>query len=127
MIVESIRPPSPGKEGLAMSAQHKSSRIDEWLLQRIYRAAGQPAVRLVLRNSAEVSPKDALPVANIVIQDRKTLLRLLLDPEAEFGDANSARNWTTYAARCNCNRGSGSWTQAADGAHWPFTWQKTME
>jgi len=89
MIVESIRPPSPGKEGLAMSAQHKSSRIDEWLLQRIYRAAGQPAVRLVLRNSAEVSPKVALPVANIVIQDRKTLLRLLLDPEAEFGDAYS--------------------------------------
>jgi cyclopropane-fatty-acyl-phospholipid synthase len=87
MIVESIRPPSPGKEGLAMSAQHKSSRIDEWLLQKIYRVAGQPAVRLGLRNGAEVSPKDTLPVANIVIQDRKTLLRLLLDLEAEFGDA----------------------------------------
>ena len=72
-----------------MSAQNKSSRIDEWILQKIYRAVGQPSVRLGLRNSAEVSPKDALPVANIVIQDRKTLLRLLLDPEAEFGDAYS--------------------------------------
>src|SRR6267142_620621 len=89
MIVEPIRPPSAGKEGLAMSAQNKSSRIDEWLLQKVYRAAGQPAVRLGLRNGAEVSPKGALPVANIVIQDRKTLFRLLLDPEAEFGDAYS--------------------------------------
>src|SRR5216684_4034445 len=60
MIVEPIRTPSPGKEGLAMSAQNKSSRIDEWMLQKIYRAAGQPSVRLGLRNSAEVSPKDAL-------------------------------------------------------------------
>src|SRR5215472_7492722 len=72
-----------------MSAQNNSSRIDEWILQAIYRAAGQPSVRLAIRNSDAVSPKDALPVANIVIQDRKTLLRLLLDPEAEFGDAYS--------------------------------------
>src|SRR5229473_5498639 len=89
MILESIRPPSYGKEGLAMTAENKSSRIDEWLLQKIHRAAGQPAVRLGLRNSAEVSPKNALAVANIAIHDRKTLLRLLLDPEAEFGDAYS--------------------------------------
>jgi cyclopropane-fatty-acyl-phospholipid synthase len=89
MIVESIRPPSSGKEGLAMSTENKCSRIDEWLLQKIHRAAGQPAIRLELRNGAEVSPKDALAATNIVIQDRNTLLRLLLDPEAEFGDAYS--------------------------------------
>src|SRR5260370_16671156 len=89
MIVKPIRTPPPGREGLPMSAQNKSSRIDEWLLQKIYRAAGQPAVRLGLRNSAEISPKGALPAASIVIQDRKTLFRLLLDPEAEFGDAYS--------------------------------------
>src|SRR6266704_5869414 len=89
MILESIRPPSPGKEGLAMSAQNKFSRMDEWILQKIYRAVGEPSVRLGLRNSAEVSPKDALPAAKIVVEDRKTLLRLLLDPEAEFGDAYS--------------------------------------
>src|SRR6266436_2808659 len=89
MIVESIRPPSAGKEGLAMSAQNKSSRIDAWMLQKVYRAAGRPAVRLALRNGVEVSPRGAMPVASIVIQDRKTLFRLLLDPEAEFGDAYS--------------------------------------
>src|SRR5713101_6605248 len=94
MIVKPIRTPSPGREGLHMSAQNKSSRIDEWLLQKIYRAAGQPAVRLGLRNSAEISPKNALPVANIVIQRRKTLFRLLLDPESEFGDAYSEGRMT---------------------------------
>jgi len=72
-----------------MPAQNKPSRIEKWLLQEIYRAAGQPAVQLRLRNGAEVSPRSALAVAKIVIQDRKTLLRLLLDPEAEFGDAYS--------------------------------------
>ena len=72
-----------------MSAPNRSSRIDKWLLQKIYRAAGRPAVRLKLRNGPEVSPADALPVASLVIPDRKTLFRLLLDPEAEFGDAYS--------------------------------------
>lgn len=87
--MEPIRTPSPGKEGLAMSAQKKFSRTDEWLLQKIYRAAGQPAVRLRLWNGVEVSSKAELAEVDIVIQDRNTLLRLLLDPEAEFGDAYS--------------------------------------
>ena len=72
-----------------MSAQKKFSRIDEWLLQKIYRAAGQPAVRLGLWNGVEVSSKAVLAEVDIVIQDRNTLLRLLLDPESEFGDAYS--------------------------------------
>src|SRR6266567_1948686 len=84
MILESIRPPSSGKEGLAMSAQNKFSRMDEWILQKIYRAVGEPSVRLGFRNSAEVSPKDALPAAKIVVEDRKTLLRLLLDPQLVY-------------------------------------------
>jgi len=89
MILESIRPTLPGKEGLAMSPQNKLSQIDEWILQKIYGAVGEPSVRLGLRNGAEVSPKGAVPVAKIIIEDRKTLLRLLLDPEVEFGDAYS--------------------------------------
>jgi len=72
-----------------MSAQNKRSRIDQWMLEKIYRAAGQPSIRLELRNSAEVSPTGPLPVANIIIEDRKTLLRLLIELEAEFGDAYS--------------------------------------
>src|SRR6266550_4311275 len=88
MIVGPIRLHHAARGG-AMSAQNKRSRIDQWMLEKIYRAAGQPSVRLELRNSAEVSPAGALPVANIVIEDRKTLLRLLIELEAEFGDAYS--------------------------------------
>src|SRR2546426_10787871 len=87
MIEEPIRPPSAGKEEHAMSAQNKSSRIDEWMLQKVYRAAGQPAVRLGLRNGVEGSPKSALPAANIVIKERENLFRLLIAPEAGVGDA----------------------------------------
>jgi cyclopropane-fatty-acyl-phospholipid synthase len=90
MIVPGIHPSAISRQGGArMSAPNRSSRIDKWLLQKIYRAAGRPAVRLKLRNGPEVSPADALPVASLVIPDRKTLFRLLLDPEAEFGDAYS--------------------------------------
>src|SRR5438046_10131219 len=86
MIVEPIRLHHAAR-GFAMSAQNKCSRIDQWMLEKIYRAAGQPSVRLERRNSAEVSPTGALPVANIVIQDRKTVFRLLIELEAEFRDA----------------------------------------
>lgn len=72
-----------------MPAQNKPSHIDQWLLERIHRVAGHPEVRLRVRNGAEVSPQNAAAVAAIVIQDRRTLLRLLLDPEMEFGDGYS--------------------------------------
>ena len=72
-----------------MSDQNGFSKFDEWLLRKIYHSAGRPAIRLTLGNGVEVSPLDASPVANIRIQDRRTLLRLALDPEVGFGDAYS--------------------------------------
>ena len=72
-----------------MSARNKISRFDEWLLRKIHESVGRPPIRLTLGNGAAVSPRDASPVANIVIRDRKTLLRLMLDPEIGFGDAYS--------------------------------------
>lgn len=72
-----------------MSARNKISRFDEWLLRKIHESVGRPPIRLTLGNGAAVSPRDASPVANIVIRDRQTLLRLMLDPEIGFGDAYS--------------------------------------
>ena len=72
-----------------MSAQEKVSRIDEWLLRKIYESVGQPPIRLALGNGAAVSPADDTPIANLVIEDRKTLLHLMLEPEIGFGDAYS--------------------------------------
>jgi cyclopropane-fatty-acyl-phospholipid synthase len=63
------------------------SALEEWLLHKIYDAVGRPPVRLMLKNGGSISPETDLPVANIVIDDLKTLLWLILDPEVGFGDA----------------------------------------
>jgi cyclopropane-fatty-acyl-phospholipid synthase len=63
------------------------SALEEWLLQKIFDAVGRPPVRLTLKSGASVSPETDLPVANIVIDDLKTLLWLVMDPELGFGDA----------------------------------------
>ncbi len=72
-----------------MSAQERVSRIDEWFLRKIYESVGQPPIRLALGNGAAVSPADDSPIANLIIEDRKTLLHLMLEPEIGFGDAYS--------------------------------------
>jgi cyclopropane-fatty-acyl-phospholipid synthase len=78
------------KEGkFSTSVQHGFSRIDQWLLQKIHNSVGRPPIRLTLGNGVEVSPADALPVAKIVVRDRRTLLNLILDPEVGFGEAYS--------------------------------------
>lgn len=72
-----------------MSAQERVSRIDEWLLRKIYESVGQPPIRLALRNGAAVLPTDVSPIANLIIEDRETLLHLMLEPEIGFGDGYS--------------------------------------
>jgi cyclopropane-fatty-acyl-phospholipid synthase len=72
-----------------MPGQNMFSGIDQWLIEKIYEAVGRPPIRLSLGNDTDVSPPDVLPVAEIIIQDRSTLLSLMLDPELAFGDAYS--------------------------------------
>jgi cyclopropane-fatty-acyl-phospholipid synthase len=72
-----------------MFFQEMSPAIDEWLLRRIYQAVGCPPIRLKLGSGVEVSPSEPTPLATLAIEDRKTLLRLVLDPEVGFGDAYS--------------------------------------
>ena len=63
------------------------SALEKWLLQKIYDAVGRPPLRLMLKSGASVSPETDLPVANIVIDDLKTLMWMVMDPEVGFGDA----------------------------------------
>ncbi len=70
-----------------MSARDRSSSIERWLLHKIYESAGRPPIRLILKSGGEVSPADTLPVASVIISDRRTLMRLILDPEMGFGEA----------------------------------------
>jgi len=67
-----------------------SSRFDMWLLRRLHSSLGSPEIRLTMGDSLEVSPAAAFPVASIAIQDRRTLLHMLLDPQLGFGDAYTA-------------------------------------
>ena len=70
-----------------MSFRDQFSALEEWLLQKTYDAVGQPPVRLILGSGACVSPPMDTPVANIIIDDLKTLMLLAIDPEVGFGDA----------------------------------------
>lgn len=89
MFTKFVRNPQLKQERPSASVHNSFLRIDQWLLQKIHESVGRPPIRLVLGNGVEASPPDALPVANIRIQDRSTLLGLVLDPEVGFGDAYS--------------------------------------
>jgi cyclopropane-fatty-acyl-phospholipid synthase len=78
---------SPVLKGDYVMLGEQFSALETWLLQKIYDALGRPPVRLTLKSGASVSPETDLPVANIVIDDLKTLLWLIVDPEVGFGDA----------------------------------------
>ena len=58
---------------------------DPWLLGRISAAIGRAPIRIVLGNG-EATSKVESPVATVMVPDRKTLARLMLDPEMTFGD-----------------------------------------
>ncbi len=61
----------------------------EWLLRRMLRAAGSPAIDFELWNGRHVSLPGAEPVATLRIADRRTLVRILGDPQLAVGDAYS--------------------------------------
>ncbi|MGB0035977.1 MAG: cyclopropane-fatty-acyl-phospholipid synthase family protein [Candidatus Acidiferrales bacterium] len=65
------------------------SLIEEWLLKRLYRAIGQPPIRIVLGKDPEIGPAVLEPAATVVVSDRRTLVKLMLNPEVAFGDAYS--------------------------------------
>jgi cyclopropane-fatty-acyl-phospholipid synthase len=69
------------------AARHSS--LDEWMLQRVLRSAGNPAIELRLGNGARVSVPGVAPIASMRIADRGTLLRILRNPQIEVGDAYS--------------------------------------
>ncbi len=65
----------------------KFSSIEKQLLGRIRQAIGRAPIRLVLGKDEEISSSDTAPVASVVVSDRRTLLKLILNPEIGFGDA----------------------------------------
>jgi len=73
-----------------MSARNSFSFIERWLLRKLQQAAGQPPIRFILGDGQEVAPAGVPPLADVVIPDRRTLARLVLDPEMGFGEMFTA-------------------------------------
>src|SRR5580658_3660776 len=69
-----------------MSATHTASSFDKFLLKKIHRAAGDAPVRLEF-SEEKTRPSDGGGKEAIVINDRRALAKLVLDPEIGFGDA----------------------------------------
>jgi cyclopropane-fatty-acyl-phospholipid synthase len=80
--------PAPALPELPPQALGGASSVDRWLLKQLHDSLGNPAVELVVRNSARVSPSVAA-VARVTFANRRTLLWVLLDPQMRFGDAYS--------------------------------------
>ncbi len=82
---------APGFELVAdRSGGVKVSAAERWLARRMLRAIGDPPVRIVLCNGEEIPAAGPPPVARLLIHDRPTFRRLLLDPDLQFGDGYSA-------------------------------------
>ncbi|MGA8145506.1 MAG: cyclopropane-fatty-acyl-phospholipid synthase family protein [Candidatus Acidiferrales bacterium] len=67
------------------------SAFENYLLQKLSRVIGEAPVRLVLPSGAEISPQDSEPAGTVIIRDRRTLAKIILSPEIEFGDAYTNR------------------------------------
>ena len=65
------------------------SAAERWLLERLLRRLGNPAIRIVLWDGQELATTDASPAATVRIRDRSALLGLLANPALGFGDAYS--------------------------------------
>ncbi len=62
--------------------------FDRWLARKLVEVSGKPSLSVILWDGEAVYQGDN-PVAQLIIRDRKTLWRILIDPEFWFGDAFS--------------------------------------
>lgn len=76
---------TPSRAGGVGSVRRPSA--ERWLARTFLRAMGNPPVGLALWNGDHVCPTDTEPVATVRVKDRQTLLRLMYNPELEFGEA----------------------------------------
>jgi cyclopropane-fatty-acyl-phospholipid synthase len=74
----------------SLSTRAGVASMDAQLLRRLLRSVGNPAIEFELLWSGERVSNAAAPLGQVRIQDRRTLFRLLRDPQVHFGDAYSA-------------------------------------
>lgn len=70
-----------------MAIHPRISKIDQWLLRRIFQIIGPAPIQLVLHGGNPVSPPGITSLATVSIRDRRTLAGLMFDPEMAFSEA----------------------------------------
>lgn len=64
---------------------------EKYLLGKMMRAIGDPPVQVVLWNGHEIQNNKGIMGAKVFISDRSALLKLVMDPELNFGELYSAQ------------------------------------
>jgi cyclopropane-fatty-acyl-phospholipid synthase len=85
------QPQIPSHKESRATARPPISAFQRWLCRRLLEALGDPPIRLVLWNEEEIATSDQAPVARVIIRDRPTLWRLIIDPLYQFGEAYSQK------------------------------------
>jgi cyclopropane-fatty-acyl-phospholipid synthase len=95
-IEESLRRPEDGTlrdfrgsaaaERAALPSGAAPASMDGRLLRYILRSLGDPPVRVSLWNGESASPAAGEPIAHVRIASRASLLKMLADPEFQFGE-----------------------------------------
>jgi cyclopropane-fatty-acyl-phospholipid synthase len=68
------------------SRSARASAVDRWLLRAFLRAAGSPPIRCVLPNGDAICVGAGEAVGTVRFRDRRTLYRMLVEPELIFGE-----------------------------------------
>lgn len=66
--------------------------LDRWLTRNLLSAIGSPPISFRLWDGEEISPAGITPEAILKISNRKSLLKLCMDPEFNFGELYSSRD-----------------------------------
>ena len=77
----------PAATDASRTAPPPSTVLDRWALQRIQQAVASAPIRFVLWDGFTRAPADDLPVATILIRNRRALFAWLRNPDLNFGEA----------------------------------------
>jgi cyclopropane-fatty-acyl-phospholipid synthase len=70
-----------------MQTPSRFSTVPKWLLQKMRKFVGSAPIHIVVGKNAEIAPPDGMkPLASVIISDRETLRKVVLNPEIGFGD-----------------------------------------
>ncbi len=79
----------PARSKPIAASGRRVSGLERLLARYLLRAVGSPPLRLVLWNGEEIAASGAPPPARVVLRDRATFWKVLLDPNYRFGEAYS--------------------------------------